>query len=715
MGMDKKILAVAKQYTDESIEGITGTLAGKNCIIESCTKANGRTTVIFKWTADNGDVKRTTMIVQDGTPIYEWTSGDHYEYGDLCIYASCFYRCITPNDDIIFDATKWNEIGSPDGNYDIVQNGELLPTIFTAADRKMYYSIEDGLFYLWNGLQWVLQRPKWSDITGKPTFADVATSGSYDDLEDKPTIPSKTSDLTNDSNFVADANYVHTDNNYNNTAKGIVDGIDTALAGKVDKVTGKGLSENDYTNADKAIVDRVTSALADKVDKVTGKGLSTNDYDNTAKGIVDGISTALDGKVDKVTGKSLSSNDYTNADKAIVDGVPTALNGKVDKIPDKGLSTNDYTNAEKLKLATLENYDDTDLTDRVSDVEDSLTGKADKVTNATSGNLAGLDANGNLMDSGKKASDFAISSAGIPTGGTTGQVLKKKSGTNYDTEWGALATSKGSATKGVYFDANGAVQEMSYTVGKSVPSNAVFTDTKNTAGSTDSSSKLFLIGATSQAANPQTYSKDTAYVGTDGNLYSGSKVVATQNMIGDAWVLNHNYAVGDYSIDGNVLYKCKTAHTSAASNRPPYASYWNAVSVTSQLGSGSELIIDTGAQSLALDSTNNRLYYMLNFSHSDYLSPAQIKAKYAYVILALFVGDNAQHLLGSSISRTADLSNTCSMFVSAFNIWTGGGFEKCFRSQYDGGSGSSGNFWLIDNDITQTTTKMRGVLTGILK
>ena len=51
------------------------------------------------------------------------------------------------------------------------------------------------------------------------------------------------------------------------------------------------------------------------------------------------------------------------------------------------------------------------------------------------------------------------------------------------------------------------------------------TDTKNTAGSTDSSSKLYLIGATSQAANPQTYSQDTAYIGTDGHLYSNSKQV----------------------------------------------------------------------------------------------------------------------------------------------------------------------------------------------
>lgn len=52
-------------------------------------------------------------------------------------------------------------------------------------------------------------------------------------------------------------------------------------------------------------------------------------------------------------------------------------------------------------------------------------------------------------------------------------------------------------------------------------------DTKNTAGSTDTSSKIFLIGATSQAANPQTYSQDTAYVGTDGKLYSNNKVVLT--------------------------------------------------------------------------------------------------------------------------------------------------------------------------------------------
>lgn len=40
-----------------------------------------------------------------------------------------------------------------------------------------------------------------------------------------------------------------------------------------------------------------------------------------------------------------------------------------------------------------------------------ISGKADKVANATEGNLAGLDANGNLTDSGKKASDFVAAEA----------------------------------------------------------------------------------------------------------------------------------------------------------------------------------------------------------------------------------------------------------------------------------------------------------------
>lgn len=54
------------------------------------------------------------------------------------------------------------------------------------------------------------------------------------------------------------------------------------------------------------------------------------------------------------------------------------------------------------------------------------------------------------------------------------------------------------------------------------------TDTKNTAGSTNTASKIFLVGATSQAENPQTYSNSKCYVGTDNCLYSnGTKVLTS--------------------------------------------------------------------------------------------------------------------------------------------------------------------------------------------
>lgn len=48
------------------------------------------------------------------------------------------------------------------------------------------------------------------------------------------------------------------------------------------------------------------------------------------------------------------------------------------------------------------------------------------------------------------------------------------------------------------------------------------TDTKNTAGSTDTSSKIYLVGATSQAANPQTYS--------DNEVYATSGVLTTKSV-----------------------------------------------------------------------------------------------------------------------------------------------------------------------------------------
>lgn len=52
-------------------------------------------------------------------------------------------------------------------------------------------------------------------------------------------------------------------------------------------------------------------------------------------------------------------------------GIYSALDNKVDKVSGKGLSTNDYTTPEKEKLASLSNYDDTELRMALAEAIDS--------------------------------------------------------------------------------------------------------------------------------------------------------------------------------------------------------------------------------------------------------------------------------------------------------------------------------------------------------
>jgi len=158
MGLSAVTYALSKKYTDKTAIQFGG-LKGAPCKVKSVVKENGQSIITLEWKNDAGDTETSKVYVNDGTPIYTWEPNFSYQYGDLAIYASCFYRCITPNSDPTFDATKWNEIGSPDGNYDIVETVTDLPPRFTAADRKMYYVIDEGIFYLWNGTEWVAQQP----------------------------------------------------------------------------------------------------------------------------------------------------------------------------------------------------------------------------------------------------------------------------------------------------------------------------------------------------------------------------------------------------------------------------------------------------------------------------------------------------------------------------------------------------------------------------
>jgi hypothetical protein len=96
-------------------------------------------------------------------------------------------------------------------------------------------------------------------------------------------IPTKTSDLTNDSNYVSDANYVHTDANYTQSEKTKLAGIE---AGANKTVVDSALNSTSTNPVQNKVIN---TALNNKVDKVSGKGLSTNDYTTAEKNKLAGI------------------------------------------------------------------------------------------------------------------------------------------------------------------------------------------------------------------------------------------------------------------------------------------------------------------------------------------------------------------------------------------------------------------------------------------
>jgi hypothetical protein len=74
-------------------------------------------------------------------------------------------------------------------------------------------------------------------------------------------------------------------------------------------------------------------------------------------------------------------------------------------------------------------------------------------------------------------------------------------------------------------------------------------DSKTSSGNT--SSKIFLVGATTQSTSGQTtYSHDTVYVGTDGYLYSNGKKVDP----------DHRHANATESVDGFMSKEDKAHH-----------------------------------------------------------------------------------------------------------------------------------------------------------
>lgn len=240
--------------------------------------------------------------------------------------------------------TEW--IYTRDGEWEVI--GE------TSLDLSGYYTsaqVDDKL------------DEKVDKVEGKGLSANDYTDADKAKLENLPDNDSLEQALSEKSDVghthtksdITDFAHNHDDRYYTETE------IDTALAGKVDKVTGKGLSTNDFTDeykdklGDLPTSSELDTALGEKADKsemsvVAGTG---SDSDKTTITLKDGTSATvltthqdISGKADKAT--TLAGYGITDAyTKTETD---TELGKKVDVVEGKGLSTNDYTTGEKDKL-----------------------------------------------------------------------------------------------------------------------------------------------------------------------------------------------------------------------------------------------------------------------------------------------------------------------------------------------------------------------------
>ena len=157
----------------------------------------------------------------------------------------------------------------------------------------------------------------------------------------------------------------------------------------------------------------VGDAIALKADKSTTYTKSeTYTKIETTNAISSAIATVVDSAPEAFdTLKEIA--DWIEDDQSGAAAMAAEIKGKVDKVSGKGLSANDYTDAEKSKLAGIAagaqvnptpiapvNATKSGMFADAYWTQQDLAGKADKVANATSGNLAALDSNGNLADSG---------------------------------------------------------------------------------------------------------------------------------------------------------------------------------------------------------------------------------------------------------------------------------------------------------------------------
>ena len=138
------------------------------------------------------------------------------------------------------------------------------------------------------------------------------------------TVPTKTSDITNDSHFASDASYVHTDNNYTTTDKNKLAGIDAgAQVNVIESIKVNGTARTVTSKAVSITVPTKTSELTNDSNLVVDAAYVHTDsnYTSSEKTKLSGIDTGA--QVNKIESVKVNGTALTITSKAVNVVVPT--------------------------------------------------------------------------------------------------------------------------------------------------------------------------------------------------------------------------------------------------------------------------------------------------------------------------------------------------------------------------------------------------------
>ena len=144
----------------------------------------------------------------------------------------------------------------------------------------------------------------------------------------KSLIPKKTSELTNDSNYVSDANYVHTDNNYTSAEKLKLSGVETsAQVNKLEsvKVNGTALTI-DSAKSVNVTVPTKTSDLTNNSNYVSDASYvhTDNNFTSTEKTKLSNVASGA--QVNVIESVKVNGTATTISNKSINLTIPTNNN-----------------------------------------------------------------------------------------------------------------------------------------------------------------------------------------------------------------------------------------------------------------------------------------------------------------------------------------------------------------------------------------------------